>query len=104
MERAAQQGLFTRGLVMQGSRDSHSLVIGDQRVKVDAISRKIEQDIAFLRERIWGMKNQSNPNTVVLKTYETMLESRLSVLKWLEDYCPDQTDSANQSSKVTQIR
>lgn len=89
---------------MKGSRDSHSLVIGDQRVKVDAISRKVEQDVAFLRERIWTMKNQSNPNTVVLKTYEEMLESRLSVLKWLEDYLPDQSNSTTNSSKVSRIR
>ncbi len=71
------------------SKEDRSLVIGSQRVKLDAISNKVHQDIAFLSARIDAMKNQRNPNEVVLRTYESMLESRQSVISWLKEYDND---------------
>ncbi len=59
------------------------LIIGDQRVNVDAMSEKVEHDIAFLQERIQRLQQQSTPNDVVIKTYQSMLASRQSVLAWL---------------------
>ncbi len=73
---------------MNDNRKIQSLVIGDKRVKIDAISSKIEQDVLFLEDRILAIKNQTTPNTVILKTYEDMLFSRRSVLNWLADYIP----------------
>lgn len=45
---------------------------------------KVEEDIAFLRARIGTMENHPRPNRLVLDTYKAMLNSRLSVLKWLQ--------------------
>lgn len=46
---------------------------------------KVEQDIAFLSDRIALMKQQPKPNTHLIEHYETMLKSRRSVLNWLLD-------------------
>ncbi len=73
---------------MSGNSHTQSLVIGDKRIKVDSIAKKVEQDILFLQDRILVIKNQKMPNTVILKTYEEMLASRLSVLNWLKEYSP----------------
>lgn len=75
---------------MNANRKVQSLVIGDKRVKIDAISSKIEQDVQFLEDRILAIKGQTVPNTVILKTYEDMLSSRLSVLNWLTEYLPEE--------------
>ncbi|WP_439133240.1 hypothetical protein [Pseudomaricurvus sp.] len=68
------------------SSNCTTLVIGDQRVKITAISQKIAQDISFLEARIADLMAHATPNTVILKTYEEMLDSRLSVLGWLSSY------------------
>ncbi len=73
---------------MNNNPNTQSLIIGDKRVKVEAISDKIQRDILFLEDRILAIQNQSVPNTVILKTYEDMLFSRRSVLDWLADYLP----------------
>ncbi|MBU3069058.1 hypothetical protein KOI40_04450 [Aestuariicella sp. G3-2] len=65
-----------------------TLVIGDQRIKITAISQKIANDISYLEKRIATLTAQATPNTVILKTYEDMLDSRLSVLGWLTSYQP----------------
>lgn len=70
------------------SSNCTTLVIGDQRIKIAAISQKIANDISYLEERIAALTAQATPNTVVLKTYEDMLDSRLSVLGWLTSYQP----------------
>lgn len=70
------------------STQPRALMIGNRRIKIDEISKKIEQDVRFLRHRIYSLKNQARPNTVIIQTYEDMLQSRLSVLNWLEDYPP----------------
>jgi hypothetical protein len=52
---------------------------------------KVEQDIAFLTDRITAMKANSRPNTMLIEHYESMLKSRESVHKWLLDGCDDET-------------
>lgn len=54
---------------------------------------KVEQDIAFLSDRIAAMQQQSKPNTMLIEHYQSMLRSRESVLKWLLDGCDDETSS-----------
>ncbi len=73
---------------MATSTKPQSLVIGNKRIKIEEISEKIEQDVSFLRDRIQRLESQTKPNTVIIKTYEEMLHSRLSVLNWLGDYAP----------------
>lgn len=55
-----------------------------QWVNTETIRLKVEQDIAFLSDRIAALKNHPRPNRVVIDTYQSMLDSRLSVLKWLQ--------------------
>lgn len=86
---------------MNANRKVQSLVIGDKRVKIDAISSKIEQDVLFLEDRILAIKAQTVPNTVILKTYEDMLSSRLSVLNWLTEYLPE--DLTHESAPLQQL-
>lgn len=60
---------------------------------------KVEQDIAFLVDRINAMQTQPRPNTMLIEHYQSMLKSRESVLKWLLDGCDDETTcSPNQRS------
>lgn len=54
---------------------------------------KVEQDIAFLTDRIAAMKQQQRPNTMLIEHYQSMLKSRTSVLKWMLDGCDDETTS-----------
>ena len=86
---------------MSTMSSSQTLVIGKQRVNIEAISYKVGQDIAFLTDRISRMKNQQSPNEVVLQTYESMLASRQSVLEWLEQHGhqPNQTISVLEQSQ-----
>jgi hypothetical protein len=69
-------------LVVDGALSQH----GNARVKV-------EQDIAFLSDRISAMKAHPRPNTMLIEHYQSMLKSRESVLKWLLDGCDDETSS-----------
>lgn len=65
-------------------------------VNINAISQKVEKDIAFLSDRIKLMRESNNPNRVVLQTYESMLASRLSVLDCLKGnphYQPSRTST-----------
>lgn len=54
---------------------------------------KVEEDIAFLQARITLLEKHPRPNRVVLETYQNMLNSRMSVLKWLLHGAAD-SDSA----------
>jgi hypothetical protein len=47
------------------------------------VRTKVEEDIAFLQARIASLENHPRPNRIVLETYQEMLNSRISVLKWL---------------------
>lgn len=50
-----------------------------------AIVAKVLEDIHFLQERISRVKKLQTPDPIVLKTYQSMLDSRASVLQWLKD-------------------
>lgn len=72
----------------------------DNRLVVDgALSQhgnaraKVEQDVAFLTDRITAMRAHPRPNTMLIEHYQSMLKSRESVLKWLLDGCDDETSS-----------
>ncbi|WP_039912396.1 hypothetical protein [Cellvibrio mixtus] len=69
-------------LVVEGALSQH----GNARLKV-------EQDIAFLTDRITAMKAHPRPNTMLIEHYQSMLKSRESVLKWLLDGCDDETST-----------
>ncbi len=47
------------------------------------LATKTLEDINFLRSRIERIKKLKSPNSSILKTYESMLASRISVLEWL---------------------
>lgn len=51
------------------------------------VTAKVIEDIHFLRDRIDHIKrsNYPSPNPTILQTYQSMLESRESVLNWLQD-------------------
>jgi len=61
------------------------IAIGEQRIHVNAVTTKIREDIAFLEDRIRRMEQMRNPSQTVLNTYKSMLDSRVSVLHWLEE-------------------
>ncbi len=50
-----------------------------------AIAAKVIEDIHFLQDRIERIKKLQTPNSTVLKTYQSMLESREAVLEWLRE-------------------
>lgn len=77
-----EKKLHDNRLVVDGALSQH----GNARVKV-------EQDIAFLSDRISAMKAHPRPNTMLIEHYQSMLKSRESVLKWLLDGCDDETSS-----------
>lgn len=74
--------LHDNRLVIDGALSPH----GNARIKV-------EQDIAFLAERITAMQAHPRPNAMLIEHYQSMLKSRESVLKWLLDGCDDETSS-----------
>ncbi len=49
-----------------------------------AIATKVREDILFLQDRIDRIKKLQTPNSSVLKTYQSMLDSREAVLSWLQ--------------------
>lgn len=59
------------------------LSIGDVEHNSEDVARKVENDIAFLTERLQLLEQQQKPNAVILQTYKDMLESRYAVLHWL---------------------
>jgi hypothetical protein len=61
------------------------IVVNGELKEASGVQTKVEQDIAFLQDRINLMKKQNTPNSIVIETYENMLKSRQSVLGWLRD-------------------
>jgi hypothetical protein len=61
------------------------IVVNGELKEASGVQTKVEQDIAFLQDRINLMKKQKTPNSIVIETYENMLKSRQSVLGWLRD-------------------
>ncbi len=87
------QKLHSHRPTFDGNGQSASLH-GNTRIKV-------EQDIAFLSNRLAAMSAQPNPNPQLIEHYQTLLRSRESVLKWLMDGCDDETCGAAESSQRT---
>ncbi len=74
--------------------EARSLVIGKERIRIDAMENKIRRDIAFLNNKINHIQRQRIPNAEVADMYKTMLESRYSVLNWLlSNQARNKTDS-----------
>ena len=69
---------------MSASELQTSLTHENQSVKsfqdFDAISHQVQCDVDFLENRLKIMRAQHNPNQPVIRTYEDMLRSRLTVL------------------------
>ncbi len=59
-------------------------VTGGPLAGARAVRTRVKQDIDFLRDRIDDLEQQTRPNRHVIQTYRTMLDSRRSVLKWLD--------------------
>lgn len=59
------------------------LNIGNLEFNSEDIARKVENDIAFLVDRLRMLEQQKIPNAVVVQTYRDMLDSRYAVLGWL---------------------
>ncbi len=59
------------------------LNIGTEAFNSNEVAAKVQADISFLLSRITLLKEQPNPNPVVLQTYQEMLVSRQAVLDWL---------------------
>lgn len=66
------------------SYSNPSLVVAGHLANASRVREKVRQDIAFLEDRIASLESQQRPNRPVIETYRTMLESRQSVLRWLE--------------------
>lgn len=63
-----------------------TLVIGDRRLKIAAIAKRLRQEVAVLQIRIATVAAQPDPNTAALQAYEELLHRRLTVLSWLSQY------------------
>jgi hypothetical protein len=59
------------------------LTIGNESINSEDVAHKVEADIAFLTDRLQLLRQQNNPNPVIIQTYQGMLESRQSLLAWL---------------------
>ena len=57
---------------------------------------RVEQDIAFLTDRIRVMQAHPRPNHLLIEHYQSILKSRESVLRWLLDGCDDETSHINE--------
>jgi len=62
---------------------SPNIMIGNELVDRTVISEKLQQDIAFLADRIERLNCQRSPNPKVIKVYQDMLDTRHSVLDWI---------------------
>lgn len=60
-----------------------------------AMREKVENDIAFLTDKIDRMMQQSRPNQMLIEHYMEMLKSRQAVYGWLMDGVIQQTAKAN---------
>lgn len=77
---------------MNDTRVEPRLVVNGRLANAEAVREEVREDIAFLSKRIALMERQNRPNRPVLNTYKRMLDSRQSVLNWLEhgrgSHCP----------------
>lgn len=65
------------------------LSIGDTELNSEDVAVTVENDIAFLTERLRILERQAVPNAAMLQTYREMLSSRHAVLQWLRQGKPD---------------
>ncbi len=49
------------------------------------ITHRVETDIAFLVNRLETLRQQQDPNPVIIDTYEGMLANRQQLLVWLRE-------------------
>jgi hypothetical protein len=49
------------------------------------ITHRVEADIAFLVNRLETLRQQQDPNPVIIDTYEGMLANRQQLLVWLHE-------------------
>lgn len=77
-----------------------SSIQGEATESNQQLTSKIIQDINFLRDRIERVKRLHTPNSSVLRTYESMLSTRLAVLDWMRDNgdLPEAEDAARLAS------
>ena len=73
------------------------LNIGNEAFNSMEVAEKVQNDVDFLLARIEHLKQQNNPNPIVLQTYREMLESRQAVLDWL---LQDHTGGVNSAQKA----
>lgn len=78
------EGTMIKNTSEAESTPEPSLITGGPLIGARAVRTRVRQDIDFLRDRITALEQQTRPNRHVIKTYRTMLDSRRSVLKWLE--------------------
>lgn len=69
------------------------LISGSGLKDAPSVRARVEQDIAFLKNRLEAMKRQSPGNQPVIDAYQTMLNSRIAVLNWL-NHGGSETDPA----------
>ncbi|MBK8187091.1 MAG: hypothetical protein IPK77_07515 [Cellvibrio sp.] len=60
-----------------------------------AMREKVENDIAFLTDKIDRMMHQSRPNQMLIEHYMEMLKSRQAVHNWLMDGVIQNTPNSN---------
>ncbi len=67
-----------------------------------SVMLKVVEDIRFLEDRIDRMNSLKTPNTTLLKTYQTMLDSRESVLEWLKEKSTPEQSADEQNNAETE--
>jgi|GEM_PF-2071422 len=71
------------------------------KINVDpqAVKAKVIEDINFLRSRIDHIRRAEtlHSNPTIVKTYESMLESRESVLAWIDDFASSTHENATHN-------
>jgi len=87
IEATKPQSRYSKNILSALSyRGKKVIAIGQQRILVNAVTSKIQDDITFLEDRIRRMEKMKAPSETILNTYRAMLSSRQSVLKWLEEH------------------
>ncbi len=73
---------------------------GHERVSPEEVMKKVIEDINFLRGRIDHIKRSAMAasNPTIIETYESMLQSRESVLAWLQE---DMADLAQHYAHIS---
>src|SRR5690625_3592215 len=62
---------------------SHNIMIGNELLDRTVVSEKLNQDIEFLTDRSERLNRQRSPTPTIIKVYQDMLDTRHSVLDWI---------------------